>query len=154
MPFFDDFASALSGYPAASVTLSIVDRVVQPPHVGPAVNTNEIWAFQVRVTNNGNLNMTGVVLHIQGQNGTQVSTLVGGPWQASITSGALTVNAHSSQDTPNFYFKAPSAARPAGTPLVRAHIGTFDVNLNHILNNHSDHADPPSGTYSDQVFPA
>lgn len=154
MAFLDDFANAVIGYPATNVTLSIVDRVVQPPSVGPAVNVNEVWAFQVRVANNGYLNLTGVSLHIEGQNGAQVSTLAAGPFSASINFGSLTVTGHGTLDTVNLFFKAPNVVKPAGTALVRAHIRSFDVNLSHILNDHTGHADPPAGTYSDQVHPA
>ena len=45
MPFLTDFASAITGYPAASVTLTIGSLVVQPPGTTPAVNINEVWAF-------------------------------------------------------------------------------------------------------------
>ena len=152
MAFFDDFANAVSTYPSTSVTLSIVDVALQTGTAG-SINVNEVWRFQVRVANNGNLNMTGVTLHIEGENGTQVSTAAAGPWSAEIFPGGLNVNGHGSQDTVDFYFKAPSVAKPAGTALVRAHISTFDADLNRILINLSGHADPPSGTYSNQVFP-
>ena len=142
MTFIDDFASAVSSYPSTSVTLSIVDVAVQTGTTG-AVNVNEVWKYQVRVANNGHLNMTGVTLHIEGQNGAQVSTAAAGPWSTSIFPGGLNINSHSNQDTVDFYFKAPGVAKPAGTGLVRAHISTFDVNLNHLLNDHSGHADHP-----------
>ena len=155
MAYFDDFANAVAAYPSLSVTLSIVDLVVQPPGVAPAVTVNEVWAFQVRVANNGHLNMTGVSLHVEGQNGATVSTAAAGPFSPSIVPAALAaVNAHSTQDTVNLFFKAPGVVKPAGTPLVRVHLSSWDANLDHIMSNHSGHADPPSGTYSNQVFPA
>ena len=156
MAFLDDFATAVSDYPLNSVILSIVDLVVQPPGTAGAVNVNEVWAFQVRVANNGHLNMTGVSLHVEGQNGAQVGLAATGPWSASIYSGALAalaVNAHGTQDTVNLFFKAPNVAKPLGTPLVRAHIIIWDANLDHLLNGHSGHANLPAGTYSAQVSP-
>jgi hypothetical protein len=154
MAYFDDFADAVANYPAQSVALSIVDRVVQPPGTAGAVNVNEVFAFQVRVANNGHLNLTGVTLHVEGQNGATVSQNAAGPFTTSIGSPNIAaVNAHGSQDTPNLFFKAPSGVRPAGTALVRAHISGYDVNLNHILISHTGHADPPSSTFSTQVFP-
>jgi hypothetical protein len=145
--FVEDLANAVSGYPAASVTLAIVDVATQAGPAGAAVNVNEIWRFQVRIRNNGHLNMTGVHLHIAGQNGAKVSTSLGGPWFDFITTGPLTVNAHSSQDTVDLVFKA-GVVQPLGTALVRAHISTFDVNFDHILKSHSGHADPPSGSFT------
>ena len=154
MPYFDDFANAVEAYPALSVNLSIVDRVVQAPGTPGAVNVNEVFAFQVRVANNGHLNLTNVTLHVEGRNGATVSSNAAGPFGTSIISPTITaVNAHGSQDSANLFFKAPNGARPAETALVRAHISAYDVNLSHILNSHSGHADPPSGTFAAQVFP-
>ncbi len=154
MAYFDDFANAVAAYPSLSVTLSIVDLVVQPPGTPVSVNINEVWAFQVRVANNGHLNLTGVALHVEGQNGATVGTAAAGPFSASIFPAPLAaVNAHSSQDTVNLFFKAPAVAKPAGTALVRVHISTFDANLDHPLIGHSGHADPPAGTHAAQVFP-
>jgi hypothetical protein len=154
MAFLDDFVNAVSGYPAANVNLTIVDTAPVPPATPGAVNVNEVWSFQVRVRNNGHLNMVGVSLHIAGMNGASVSLNAAGPWVPLITFGSLTVNAHGGQqDTVNLYFKAPPAVKPAGTQLACAHIANFDVNLNDILLSHSGHADPPSGCYIAQVFP-
>ncbi len=153
MPFIDDFANAVTNYPAASVVLSIVDKAPVAPATAGAVNINEVWSFQVRIANGGHLNMTNVSLHVEGVNGAQVSSAAAGPWAASMTHGALTVNAHGTQDTVNLYFKAPAVIKPAGTTLVSTHIAGFDANLNHILNDHSVHVSPPVGSYADQVHP-
>lgn len=154
MSLMTDFVSAVSQYPKASVMLSIVEHTPIPPATAGAVNVNEVWSFQVRIANRGSLNMTRVALGIDGQNGTQVGTTAAGPWSNSISSfGNLTVNASSTQDSAKLYFKAPSAPRPAGSPLVRVHIQTFDANLDYILKNATGHADPPAGTYADQVYP-
>ncbi len=153
MAFFDDFANAVTTYPKDSVVLTIVDKAPVPPATAGAVNINEISSFQIRIANNGHLNMTNVSFHVEGLNGAQVSTAAAGPWAASITYGALTVNANGSQDTVNLYFKAPAVIKPAGTKLVSAHIAGFDANLNHILNDHSAHSATPVGDYADQVHP-
>jgi hypothetical protein len=154
MPFLDDFANAVSTYPSASVVLSIVDSAPVPPATPGAVNVNEVWSFQIRIRNNGHLNMTGVSFHVIGQNGAQVSTNAVGPWSGSIVFGNLNVNSHGGQqDTVNLFYKAPSTAKPAGTVLVSAHINGFDVNLNDILLNHSGHPLTPQATRDAQVFP-
>jgi len=154
MAFLDDFQSAVSGYPAANVTLSIVDTLPIAPATAGAVNVNEIWSFQVRVRNNGNLNMTGVSLRVSGQNGAQVSTNAAGPWVSSLSFGSLTLNGHGGQqDTVDLFFKAPAAPLPAGTALVSTNINGFDVNLNHILIDHTGSSATPTGAFSAQVFP-
>lgn len=156
MAFLDDFQDAVTLYPTTNVTVTIPPGEIRP--VGPttpgAFNVNEVWSFRVRVRNNGNLNMTGVSLRVAGQNGAQVSTAAAGPWSASFSFGNLTLGGHGGQqDTVNLYFKAPNAARPAGTDLVTSNINGFDVDLNHILINHSNSSATPVGTLAGQVFP-
>lgn len=153
MPFFDDFAQALEDYPSDSVTLSIVDLVAQSPSTPVSVNIDEVWVFQVRVANNGHINMTNVSLHVDGENGALVSTAPLGPFLSGITFGALTISGGGTQDTVNLYFRAPSVVKPAGTTMVTAHIGNWYGNLNHMFDNHTLHAPTPQGTYSTQVFP-
>lgn len=154
MAYFDDFKNAVSAYPSLSVTLSIVDLVVQPPSTAGAVNINEIWAFQVRIANNGHLNLTGVTMHLSGANGATVALAAAGPFTSILTTPAIaSVNAHSTQDTGNFYFKAPNIVKPAGTQLVEVHISAFDANLNYILITSTGHSNPPTGSYKAQVFP-
>ncbi|MBK8195075.1 MAG: hypothetical protein IPK76_18380 [Lewinellaceae bacterium] len=151
MPYFDDFAAGVSAYPAASVQLSIVD--VNPP--GTAINVNENVLFQVRIRNNGHLNLTGVTLHVIGINGVEVSRTGGaGTFGTLFTSLPININAHSSQDTVNFFFRS-SAVRPAGTALVRAHIAGYDVNLTDLLTNHTGHPNPlTEATFAAQVHPS
>ena len=154
MPFFSDFAIAVDTYPVDWVTLSTIlnlnsDNIA--PATPLAINVNERWRFKVRVTNNGQLNITNVVLHVLGQNGALVSTAAAGPFSSEIHPGLPNVNAHGSQDSVYFYFQAPSVVKPAGTVLVKAHISSCDYNLNHILIDHPDHSDPPSGTYANSV---
>lgn len=156
MPFFDDFATAVLSYPSVSMQLSIVD--VNPP--GTSINVNEVVTFQVRIRNNGHLNLSGVVLRVEGQNGVRVSrtllpVIPGFQWGfASFDSLPLTVNAHSTQDTVNFYFRS-TEVHPIGTQLIQVYIHDYNVNLNDILNNHTGHPIPNIlGTYANQIFPA
>ena len=48
MAFLDDFANSISGYPAASVTLTFGSLAVQSGTSG-SVNVNEVWSFKVTV---------------------------------------------------------------------------------------------------------
>jgi hypothetical protein len=155
MPYFDDFGKGVIDYPLLSIKLSIVDRVVQPPGTPGAVNVNEVSAFQVRVANSGNLNLTNVRLRVLGRNGATVGTSVSGPFVTSLTAPTIAaVNAKGgSQDTVNLFFKAPGAPKPAGTEMVNVHIADYDVNLNHILNNLSTESAVPVGALTTQVFP-
>jgi len=155
MAFFDDFATGISGYPGASVTLSIGSLVVQPPGTGGAVNVNEVWAFKITVTNNGHLNMTNVTLHYQGLNGATVAAAAAGPFSSSIltTATIASVPAHSSVTTVNYFFKAPAAPTAGAQDLVDVHHNGWDANHDYLLTNLSGHANPPDKRYSAQVFP-
>lgn len=148
----NDIGDAVNTYPAANVTLSIVDLVVQPPDQGPSVNVGETWAFQVRVANTGDLNMTDLHLHVLGLNGATVCMTANGNFVSSIFPVMGNVSAHSTQDTWNLYFR-PSLVKPANTALISVHVESFDANLDYVLNGRSGYANPPSGTYSNQVFP-
>ena len=155
MAFLDDFQKAVEVYPAFNVTLSIVDLAPVPPATPNAINIDEVWSFQVRVRNNGNLNMTNVLLRLQGLNGATISTNSAGPFSPFLNFGNLTLNAHGGQqDTVNLFFKAPDKIKPAGTQLVSATIGGYDANLNHILIDHTfGSAAGPTGSYNAQVHP-
>jgi len=155
MAFLDDFEDAVHGYPAASVTISIVNLAPITPSTPNGVNVNDIWAFNVRVRNRGNLNMTGVALNVAGMNGALVSTSATGPWLPSISCfGSLNVGGHiGQQDTPNLFFKAPGTPKDSDTQLISANICAFDVDLNHILIDHTGSSATPTGDYKTQVFP-
>jgi len=159
MPFFDDFGTEVARYPTLSVQLSIVDRVAQPPATAGAVNVNEVFSFQVRVANTGNLNLTNVKIRVVGRNGATVGLVAGGPFASSILAPTIpAVNAKDihGQDTVNLFFKAPAVPSPATDPvkeLIRVHIADYDVNLNHILNNITTDSPAPTGAFKAQVFP-
>lgn len=154
LTFFKIFAAAVENYPSRNVTLNIVDRAPIPPSTPGALNVNEVWSYKVSVANRGELDLTSVVLHIQGLNGVLLSGNRTGPWNTYFYPAQLaSIRSDSSQTSPVYYFKTPNTVLPANTQLVRAHISTFDANLDHIMRDHSGHADPPGGSYSDQVYP-
>jgi hypothetical protein len=153
MSIIDDIADAVSSYPATNVTLDILDFEVKIGTSGD-INVNETWAFQVRVYNNGHLNMTNVSLQVEGLNGVTVGTAAAGPFGPSVTAAALaTVNAHSNRDTVNIFMKAPSGKKPAGTVILKAHISSFDLNWDHILVSHTGNANQPTKTITSQIYP-
>ena len=155
MAFFDDFANGISGYPAASVTLSIGSLVVQAPGTAGSVNVNEVWAFKITVTNNGNLNMKNVTLHYSGMNNVTVAAAPGGPFTSGIltTAAIATVPAHGSASTVNYYFKAPAGASVGVVDVLDVHLNAWDADLLYLQNNLSGHANPPDAKLARQVFP-
>jgi hypothetical protein len=142
MSVLDDIAGALDSYPADEVALTFVN--VNPP--GSVVDVNEIVPFQVRIENNGHINMTGVTLHVHSFSGALVSTAQAGPFTSSlaIVSG-LTVNGGGSRDTATLYFKAPATTKPEGTQLLSAHIENWSGNFDHYFSNHTNNGPTPAG---------
>jgi hypothetical protein len=153
--FLNDFKAAMHDYPDQFVTLEIVE--VEVP--GNALNTGEIGKFEVKLTNSGLLDMTGVTLKVIGLNGTQVKT--GGAADHDFRD-ALTIAMDSDPisggggvsvtNRPKLQFKAPSGPKPEATTLFRATIETWDASLARILNFHSkDELDGPAGIYENEV---
>lgn len=149
----NDFKNAIVDYPSTGVDLSIVSAA-QNTGSGNSVNANEIWKFKVHVQNRGWVNMTNVMLHVNGKNGATVATSAAGPFGTNtVTVGPLTVNSGNGRDSAYVYFKAPGAAQPTAD-LVESHIAEWDADLSSILIGQSGHASIPSATYPAEVFPA
>jgi len=148
-----DLSNAIAGYPALSVDLKIVDLNVVSPGTAGAVNVNELWGFKLNITNNGDLNMTDVNVHIVGKNNAQVSTTASGPWAPDIHVAGLTLDAAASVKTKEVYFKAPSSKSSGAIALVQAHIADWNADISYILTGKSGHSDPPNDTYKAQVYP-
>jgi len=155
MSFFDDMARALSEYPLTDVDIEIVDVTLG----GATLNAGQSGQFRVKVTNRGPLNLTGVTVHVFGQNGATVAnngTIA--PFVSDFVSPELPpIAAHGGWQLTvggPLKLRAPSAAQPART-LVRATLEAWAANLEHILISHSDPMPVgPRGTYRAAVVPA
>jgi hypothetical protein len=153
--FFNDFRAAMHDYPEQFVTLEIVD--VDVP--GNALNTREEGTFTVRLTNNGLLDMTDVVLKVRGLAGTLVKT--GGAadfdFREELTIGmeSETITGQGGVSLTNgskLKFKAPAGTKPAGTALFKATIDGWNGSLTRILDGHSHNEDvAPAGVYESEV---
>ena len=155
MTFLTDFADSVTGYPAANVAISYGSLRVVSGTSG-AVNVNEVWGFKITVTNNGDLNMKNVTLHFYGRNDAGVATASTGPFDTTnilVTPAIATIPAHGSATTVELYFKAPATKSSGTEELVRAHVNSWDGDLNYVLNNLSGHANPPEQALLEQVFP-
>lgn len=152
MTVLDDIAVAMENYPVDRVTVSITDVTL---HTGTpsVINTDEIWSFRVLVENDGHLNMTNVELHVLGDNDTTVSANAAGPFTGSLTTDPMNVNGAGSRKTSVLYFTAPARQKPAGTTLLRAHVGDWEADLNHWSTNHTPNLHAPTGVFADEVFP-
>jgi len=153
--FFNDFRAAMHDYPEQFVTLEIVD--VDVP--GDALNTREEGTFKVQLTNNGLLDLTGVVLRVRGLNGALVKTGGAADFdyreELTIEMESETIQGQGGVSLTNgskLKFKAPAGRKPEGTALFKATIDEWNGSLVRILNGHS-HSEPvaPVGTYENEV---
>lgn len=137
-------------YPVDNVEIDIINFT----GVGGHINIGEIWSFQVRVENNGNLDIKDLDLNIYGSEWTMV-TNCSFPmlFRSLISSGKKDVNARSTVTYGSFYMRAVQATGTSHRDLVSVHISSYDTGLNDILNNHRHHANNPTANYSRRVYP-
>lgn len=166
MGFFDEFAKAVSSYPADSVALDFVDygKVTGTPG---EINVNEVWLFKIKVTNKGNLDLLNVKVRVESLSGASLCPNLEGPWVNSIviSNPVLNIPASdkaikpwpfpigSSRESGGFLFKAPSVSSQSPIDLMKVTIAGFDASLEHILKDHSGSSAVPTKVYSRQVYP-
>ena len=153
----DDLSKAINEYPGEDVTITVTD--FQEP--GTHINVGETCSFRVQVTNNGQLDMKHVRLHVEGSEFASVSVtaFLGKPvsFGYSVISGGRDVDAHSSVTFGDFHMQADEATPGGGTEnrdLFTIHISSFDAALGHILTDHGHHAGSPEERYNRHIHPA
>jgi hypothetical protein len=157
--FFDDMMVALEAYPETYVTLEILGV----DDVGDVLDVEDEGTFEVKLTNNGPLNLTGVTVRIDGKNGAKVKD---NNILAEFKSDFVWNNQGRELPTINgdggelvvpmsvgpFGFKAPAEPSQDEKVLVKATLQAWDGDLSRIMINHSNpHRDVPAGTYSAKV---
>jgi hypothetical protein len=151
--YFSDMADAVAAYPqTGAFHLTFEDVRMEQGTPGP-INVNEIWSFKIRISNLGYLDMNNVVLHLHGENGTQVSATGDGPWVARVHSDPVHVKALNSGVTDTYYFKAPATQITTAKPLVSAHLNEWRASLSTMLAERSGQALSPEAAYSAVVYP-
>jgi len=138
MTVIDDLVSELGAYPDEQVEVQI--RNFQEP--GAVINPGEICTFEVRIRNNGHLDMLNVSLNINGVSGlTELSQteILGNPvnFSTKLTTAPMTIGAHASATTQTFYMRALSAT--ASTRLFEVHLADWDASLAKLLRVHAGH---------------
>lgn len=155
----DDLLNDINAYPADNVVITITN--FQGP--GSHVNINEVWSFNVRVQNNGQLNLRNLQLHIEGSQ--WASVRLGSPvgclpdpfgFSNSVVSTPQDVDAHSTVTFGPFCMRANVATANQGQvneDLFSVHIYSYDANLSHILNGHSHHTSNPEARKHLHIHP-
>jgi hypothetical protein len=170
MSVIDDIAVAMDRYPEDETTIEIINVVRSDGSNDTDVNELENWDFNVKLTNNGHVNMSNVSLHVLGLNGTKVreKPLAGetpGAFVVGMVVGDLNPNGGGdSRTTRVLQFKAPPDTKPAGTQLLHAHVENWDAEtaFDHFFSNHTKSDTEatdlgityPRAFHLAQVFPA
>jgi hypothetical protein len=153
MTFFDDYAAAIRAYPEAEVTIELID--VEVP--GAALNTNEVGAFRIQVTNQGPLIMDDVTLKVRGLAGTEVKqngaaatfadefTTVLGQVPRIEAGGGVEVTTGG-----QFRFEAPGSPRNL-QDLVEVTLHGWNASEDNLLASNSRGSDAVRAAYSDRV---
>ena len=148
-----DLLNAIDTYPADNVEIQITN--FQEP--GVHINVGEQCSFNVRVTNNGQLDMRGLELHIEGSQWTSVKRFPLNAPASFVIGEARDVEAHSAVTFGPYYMTANLATPGGGTSnedLITAHISTYNADLTHILRDHGHHASNPEAAYHRHIHPS
>jgi hypothetical protein len=149
MAFFDDFRQAVDTYDGDNMDVNLVAFQFLGP--GQKLNPGEWFRFQVQVFNNGQLNLKGVTVLIKGTSFAQVSLMPSNP-VSSVTLGFGAMPAHSSAQSGIWVYGFATAETNGAKDVVTAGIGSWDADLNHLLNDHSGFG-PPEGKVNVEIFP-
>ncbi len=148
----NDLLSAIDTYPAGNVEIDVIN--FQEP--GGHINAGEVCTFQVRVANDGVLDMKKLKLHVEGSRYTSVRQTPADSFSNAFISASKDVDAQQSAVYGPFQMRADTATPNGGTlnvDLLSVHISTYDAGLNHILRDRPHHAGNPEETYSRHIHP-
>jgi hypothetical protein len=131
MPLIDDLLTAINAYPYHADNVEI--DIVNFSGGGGQINAGEIWNFQVRVVNNGKLDMKNLDLRIYGSEWATVSkSSFPILFRSLLSTEKKDLDAHSTVTFGSFYMRAVQATG-SGSPndehLVSVHIGSYDAGL-------------------------
>jgi hypothetical protein len=146
--------AAIASYPETNVVLEI-EEVEYP---GDAVNALDEGFFMVRVINNGDMNLTDVMLKVKGLNGALVKT--GGAldveYREECEISVPDVHGDGNSEVTigsRLRFKAPSEPSEDGEPqdLFKVTMKFWNVTWDRMLNAHTDALGTPNATFNAEV---
>jgi len=149
LSFFDDFTNAIDKYDGDNMDVRLV--TYQFLGSGTKLNPGEWFRCQVQVFNNGQLNLKGVTVSINGTSFAQVSLTPSTP-VSSATLFFGNMAAHSSKQSGVWIYGFATAATSGAKDVITARIVAWDADLNHLLNGHSGFG-PPEGKINVEIFP-
>jgi len=151
MSSFDEILDDFVAYPRNNVVLEFIDV---DPDAGSAINEGEIVSFRVKVTNNGQLNLTNVKLKVVGENGATVRSAFFLPFEPDFVTGDLDPI---SADGGSTIFQQPAFQAPAreqeSKTLVSVHIHDYKADLGSLLENKGGRRPEAKGEFAAEVAP-
>jgi len=151
MGAIEDLVNEIGAYAREKVELTIVNWN-QSGHLNPG----EVVNFMVRVKNNGQLNLKNLQFHIEGSQWSSVGFNSYFGFDSYIVTDPKDIDAHGQRDIGPFYMNADKATGNQGTndeDIVKVHISKYDVDLKHILVNHTGHEGSVNAKKSIHVHP-
>jgi hypothetical protein len=157
----DELVSAVNVYATDNVATQIVD--VDVSGTGEVLNVGDVVEFKVRVTNQGQLNMKGVVVRVVGTEYADVSSSgANGPFSSQADSASFNLESlpplspyppPSTHTTGPFWAKMTKKTGAIAPNIVTAGILKWDASLDHILFAHSGRG-AREGALSAQIYPS
>ncbi len=146
---FEEFKTAVETYPESFVTIEIVDVTLE----GDVMSTGDTGGFAVKIVNTGALHMDDVTLIVSGLNGMRVREGLPNSYTTQFETSVIErVNAHDTNGTTlrGYLYEAPADAQPAKN-LIKATLGDWNANLEHITIGHSDPLTTVKGLFNSEV---
>lgn len=134
MTVIDDLRIAIDNYETNSCATEILNFSIDGG--GTVLNIGDTFKFQVRVFNQGPLDMRNVRLRALGSSFADVATL-SSDFASSATSGTFNLDAHQTHMTGLFRGKA-KAITSGAKDIVTARVDAWDASLDHILVDHAN----------------
>jgi hypothetical protein len=151
-----DLQQAIETYPQTYLTVEIFS--VDPAGTGSAINEGDDVTFRVRVHNSGPLHVDDLTVLVESEPGADgVRQHADTAFDDSLTSAVFPrVPAHQQDgtwiETPDdhYHFKAGSSTKNV-VDLVKVSINTWNANLDHLLEAHSDPVPEANDVFSAKV---
>jgi hypothetical protein len=134
MTVIDDLRIAIDTYETDFCATEIVNFSIDGG--GTVLNVGETFKFQVRLFNQGPLDMRNVRLRALGTSFADVATL-SSAFGSSATSGTFNLDAHQVHMTGLFRGRA-KAITSGPKDIVTARVDVWDASLDHILIDHAN----------------
>ncbi|MGR0480408.1 MAG: hypothetical protein ACTFAL_03145 [Candidatus Electronema sp. V4] len=132
MSIIDQLRAEIDTYETDKCSTTIINFAIP----GTALNVGEAFTFQVKVENNGELDMKNVKVQVIGTSYADVAYLVP-QFSSSAVSGTFNLDANQEYIVFPFLGRAKKDTGNASLDIVTARIHSWNASFDHILDDHS-----------------